>query len=77
MNATTAAPITIILGDGVQARFLIEGDLIVREGAVYRVGAGRVWARDGRLALSLYNHLGGIEGELFEPQEWVPLATAL
>jgi hypothetical protein len=77
MNATTATPITILLGDAVQARFLMEGNLIVRDGAVYRVGAARVVARDGRISLSLYNHLGGIEGELFDPQELVPLATAL
>lgn len=75
---TTPATITaIVLGDAVQARFLREGDLIVRDGAVYRVGIARVWARDGRLSLSLYNRLGGIEGGLFDPQEMVSIATAV
>jgi hypothetical protein len=76
-TTATTAPIAIVLSDAVQARFLREGDTILFDGAVYRVGGGRVYGRDGRLALSLYNQLGGIEGQLFDPQEFVPLATTL
>lgn len=78
-HAPTAvpAPTHVVLGDAVQARFLRDGDEVVIDGAIYRIGFGASYTRGGLLVRSAYNHLGGIEGLTFDPQEFVKLATAI